>query len=83
MSYNLVIAHNLKLKWGDRFLVNKQCPDCMRNVSFTQSQWDLGAELPRDCPWCNKPIKEKEDKTKEYFREEPKTNYHSWLPKGA
>jgi hypothetical protein len=46
-------------------------------------QWDLGAELPRDCPWCNKTIKEKEEKTREHFPEESKTNYHSWLKKGT
>jgi len=61
----------------------KQCPTCKRNVSFTQMQWDLGAELPRDCPWCNKRIKEKEAKTREYFPEESKNKYHSWLKKGA
>jgi len=46
-------------------------------------QWDLGAELPRDCPWCNKPRNEKEDRTHEYFPEESKNQYHSWLKKGA
>ncbi|MEJ2127149.1 MAG: hypothetical protein P8X87_07345 [Candidatus Bathyarchaeota archaeon] len=62
---------------------NKQCPKCKRTVSFTQFQWNMGAELPKDCPWCNKPIDKKEEKTKEYFPEESKNNYHSWLPKGA
>ena len=61
----------------------KQCPTCKRNVSLTQFQWDLGAELPRDCPWCNKTIKKKEDKTREYFREDSKPNMHPWLKKGA
>jgi len=61
----------------------KQCPICKRNVSLTQSQWDLGAELPRDCPWCNKPIKKKETKTREYFHEESKPKYHDHLEKGA
>jgi len=64
-------------------LVNRICPKCKRNVSLTQMQWDLGAELPRDCPWCNKPLNEKEDRTREYFPEEPKNQYHSWLKKGA
>ena len=61
----------------------KQCPTCRRNVSLTKLQWDLGAELPRDCPWCNKTIKEKGDKPREYFREESKPKYHDHLEKGA
>jgi len=64
-------------------MVNRICPTCKRNVSLTQMQWDLGAELPRDCPWCNKSIKEKEDRTHEYFSEASKKQYHSWLKKGA
>jgi hypothetical protein len=46
-------------------------------------QWDLGAELPRDCPYCNKIIKKKENKNREYFPEDSKNKYHSWLPKGV
>ena len=61
----------------------KQCPTCKRNVSLTQQQWDLGAELPRDCPWCNKTKKEKDDKPQKYFREESKPDISSWLKKGA
>jgi len=43
----------------------------------------MGAELPKDCPWCNKPTEKRESKNKEYFPEESKDNYHSWLPRGA
>jgi len=64
-------------------MVNRICTKCKRNVSLTQMQWDLGAELPLDCPWCNKSTNKKEDKTREYFPEESKNQYHSWLKKGA
>jgi hypothetical protein len=43
----------------------------------------MGAELPRDCPWCNKTIKKKEDRNREHFHDEPKPKYHPWLKKGA
>jgi len=43
----------------------------------------MGAELPRDCPWCNKTIKPKEAKPKEYFHEESKPKYNDHLEKGA
>jgi hypothetical protein len=43
----------------------------------------MGANLPRDCPWCNKTMKKKDEKTRQHFHEESKPNYHSWLKKGA
>jgi hypothetical protein len=43
----------------------------------------LGAELPRDCPWCNKTTKRKDDKPKKYFTKESKPKTSSWLRKGA
>ena len=64
-------------------MVNRICPKCKRKVSLTQMQWDLGAELPLDCPWYNKSTAEKEEKTREYFPEESKNQYHSWLKKGT
>ncbi len=50
---------------------------------MNQFQWTLGAKLPQDCPWCNKNVKKKEDKTRQYFIEKSKHNYHSWIKKGA
>jgi len=46
-------------------------------------QWDLGAELPRDCPYCHKTIKEKEEITREHFHRDSKPQYHDHLEKGA
>ncbi|MCW4015176.1 MAG: hypothetical protein NWF06_02290 [Candidatus Bathyarchaeota archaeon] len=64
-------------------MVIKQCPKCNHNVSLTQLQWDLGAKLPKDCPWCNKKVTKKEDRTREYYHEESKPTYRPWLKKGA
>jgi endogenous inhibitor of DNA gyrase (YacG/DUF329 family) len=61
----------------------KQCPTCNQNVSLTQWQWDLGAELPKDCPRCSKTKKKKDGKTRKYFREESKPDTYPWLKKGA
>jgi len=43
----------------------------------------MGAELPRDCPWCNKTTKKKETKTREHFQKDSKPKYHNHLEKGA
>jgi len=43
----------------------------------------MGAELPKDCPWCNKTINKKEAKPHEHFHKESKTKYHDHLEKGA
>jgi uncharacterized Zn-finger protein len=64
-------------------LVNKQCPKCKNIVSLAQSQWDLGAELPKDCPYCNKPTKEEEDETREYPLKDSEPYGHPWQKKGA
>jgi ssDNA-binding Zn-finger/Zn-ribbon topoisomerase 1 len=64
-------------------LVTKQCPKCKKNVSLTQSQWDLGAELPKDCPYCNKTIKKEKDETREYSLIDSKPYGHPWQKKGA
>jgi endogenous inhibitor of DNA gyrase (YacG/DUF329 family) len=68
---------------GNRILVNKQCPKCKKTVSLTQSQWDLGAELPKDCPYCNKTIKKEENETREYPLIDSKPYGHPWQKKGA
>ena len=36
----------------------RECPDCHRKVSYAVHQW-LTKELPKDCPYCNPPKKEK------------------------
>jgi uncharacterized paraquat-inducible protein A len=72
-----------EIKRRQQNLPTKQCPTCKRNVSLTQLQWNLGAELPRDCPWCNKTTKRKDDKPKKYFTKESKPKPSSWLRKGA
>jgi hypothetical protein len=68
---------------GNRILVNKQCPKCKNNVSLAQSQWDLGAELPKDCHYCNKPIKKEKDETREYPLIDSEPYGHTWQKKGA
>jgi endogenous inhibitor of DNA gyrase (YacG/DUF329 family) len=72
-----------KFKGGNRILVNKQCPKCKNSVSLSQSQWDLGAELPKDCPYCNKPVKKEGDETREYPLIDSEPYGHPWQKKGA
>ncbi|MEJ2270910.1 MAG: hypothetical protein P8X91_00165 [Candidatus Bathyarchaeota archaeon] len=64
-------------------MVNKQCPNCKNIVSLAQSQWDLGAELPKDCPYCNKPIKKEEDETREYPLKDSEPYAHKLQIKGT
>jgi hypothetical protein len=43
----------------------------------------MGAELPKDCPYCNKPIKKEEDETREYPLIDSEPYEHQWQKKGT